>query len=456
MAHFDRDEDTICALTTGAGQSGIAVIRVSGPESFSIVKQLCSFLPAEPNSHRVYHGMLKDKEHSIDEVLVSYFAKGRSYTGDETCEISCHGSPIVASQILSNLVLSGCRTADRGEFTYRSFMNGRIDLVQAESVLSLIESSSKKAARLALDQLQGQLSDLFREIEDSIIWLLSRIEAGIDFSTEGLEVVKESEVEERLSKLITTTQKLISSYQTGRLLTDGIKIVLAGKPNAGKSSLLNALIRTDRAIVSPVAGTTRDTVEATYKVGGISATLVDTAGLRESVDEIEKLGVERSLKAIGSSDLVVYVIDANEGNAQSIHSDIQKLNGTRSVLVLNKIDLIDESKRESWRKEINSDFVEVSVKNGTGLETLEVFLASNFKLDASDETTVVIHARHEQNLRKANEALNRARQSLSDGMSHEFACLDLREALLAIGNILGKGLDEDVISRIFKDFCIGK
>ena len=456
MTHFDRDEDTICALTTGAGQSGVAVIRVSGPSALFFVRQLCLFLPEAPASHRVYHGMLKDQERAIDEVLVSYFAEGKSFTGQETCEISCHGSPIVASQILSSLILRGCRPAERGEFTYRAFMSGRIDLVQAESVLNLIESSSKKAAQLALEQLQGQLSHLFRDLEEGIIWILSRIEAGIDFSTEGLEVVSPDEVRSRLEHLSSRVQKLILSYRDGRLITEGIRIVLAGKPNAGKSSLLNALIRTDRAIVSPIAGTTRDTIEATYKIEGVSATVVDTAGLRDATNEIERLGVERSERAIASSDLLVYVVDAGESDPAKIEFEISTLSSRRHILVLNKIDLVSFEKRKEWKEKLPSGFLEMSAKSGVGLSELEDALAREFKLDASDETAIVICARHEQQLQIANAALARAREAFSEGISHEFVCLDLRESLLAIGNILGKGLDEDVIGRIFKDFCIGK
>jgi len=458
MAYLDRDEETICALTTGAGHSGVAVIRVSGPDSFARVKQLCSFLPEQPESHRLYYGLLKDRTQSsaIDEVLVSYFGHGRSYTGEETCEISCHGNPVLAAQILSELVSVGCRPAERGEFTFRAFLNGRIDLVQAESVLALIESSSKKAAQLSLDQLQGQLSQLFRAIEEDIVWILSRIEAEIDFSTEGLEIIQKEVLLDRLEKLLASIEKLITSYDVGRLITDGIKIVLAGKPNAGKSSLLNALIKSDRAIVSPKPGTTRDTVDVIYKVNGLTATLTDTAGIRQTEDEIEKLGVERSLRALQASDLVLYIVDANDLEVDHL-SDMEQLKAQSTIVVLNKVDLVSGEKLKSLREKLGQYLsVEVSATLGTGLEALESKIAAHFRLESTDETTVIIHARHEKNLKLVHEALVRARRDFLDQMSSEFICLDLREALSGIGKILGRGLGEDVINLIFKDFCIGK
>ncbi len=457
MAHRDRDEDSICALTTGAGQSGIAVIRVSGTDALSFVRQLCPFIPEEPQSHRVYFGLLKDHRQSfvVDEVLVTYFAHGKSYTGEQTCEISCHGNPVLAAQILSELVSVGCRPAERGEFTYRAFLNDKIDLVQAESVLSLIEGSSKKATRLAIAQLQGQLSQLFEGLEQDIIWILSRIEAEIDFSTEGIEsieIVDKKEIDQKIKNIIGNCNRLIESYRMGRVISEGIKIVLAGPPNAGKSSLLNALIRTDRAIVSSVPGTTRDTVEATYKMKGLTATLVDTAGLRTTSDEIEKLGVERSHRAIQGADLILTVIDATEPE----HFDRAAV-ATPQLLVFNKIDLLNASQKDELQQKFaGQNVAEVSSLTGEGLEKLEQKIANCFTLEVTDEGVVVIHARHENQLKQARRALENAQTALNSQMSLEFICLDLREALSSIGQLLGRGLTEEVISKIFKDFCIGK
>jgi tRNA modification GTPase len=456
MANYDRDRDTICALATGAGRSGIAVIRVSGPDSFSRLKQLCSFLPDEPQSHRIYHGLLKDRTQTraIDEVLVSFFTEGRSYTGDETCEVSCHGNPVVASQILSQLVELGCRPADRGEFTFRAFMNGKIDLVQAESVLNLIESTSKKAAGLALEQLRGQLSGCFEELEKNAVWVLSRLEAGIDFSTEGIEIADPAEVRARLGALIQACEKLVESYGRGRLISDGIKIVLAGRPNAGKSSLLNALIRSDRAIVSPAPGTTRDTVEVIYNINGIAATLVDTAGLRETGDDVERQGVERSRRALEAADLILLVEDARLASLETTQG--LNINDKKFIVVLNKVDLLTETERDRAREIFAGPVVETVATKSFGLAALEEAIAESFSLEAADETVTVIHARHEQNLREILVALRRAKGALENKLSAEFVALDLREALAGLGRLLGRGLSEDVVNKIFQDFCIGK
>lgn len=454
MAKVLRHEDTICALASGIGQSGIAVIRVSGAHAFFFVRQLCQFLPGEPQSHRAYHGFLKSTDDlEIDEVLVTYFSQGKSYTGDETCEISCHGNPVIAGQVLSQLVSLGCRPAERGEFTYRAFMNNRIDLIQAESVLTLIEGTSKKATQASLRQLKGNLSHLFSDLEEKIVWILSQLEAEIDFSTEGITAISSEEATGHINKLIATCEGLILSYRNGRLLTDGITVAIIGRPNAGKSSLLNRLSHTDRAIVSPTPGTTRDTVEATHRIGGLSVTLIDTAGLRVTDSEVESLGIQRSYRAMESADLVLHVVDASSEDASWSDAILPD----RTMIVLSKIDLLSECRREAIRNRFSHrKFIEVSAVTGEGLPEVDSFLESYFSLSTSDLTPVIINARHEQQLGAVLRLLHQAQESLSSNVSIEFACLDLREALNGVGQLLGRGLSEDVIDRIFKDFCIGK
>ncbi len=309
MYRGDRDQDTICAVSTPHGVGGISVIRVSGLDTLSIVAKICPFLPEHPESHRVYFGVLRNSQNAagsasadeIDEVLVTYFKKGKSFTGEEVIEISCHGSPVICQSILHELVLLGARPADRGEFTFRAFMNGKLDLVQAESVLSLIESQSQQAARLALRQLKGSVSKKLEDIENDMTWVLALAEAGIDFSTEGIQLVENSVVLERLDKIEKSLEELVGTFKVGRVLKDGFRIVLTGLPNVGKSSLLNLFLEDERAIVTDIPGTTRDVIHGDTSFKGVKFTFLDTAGLRESVsDLVEKIGIQKAGKLLAN------------------------------------------------------------------------------------------------------------------------------------------------------------
>ena len=288
--YLDKDKDTICASITAPGQAGISVVRVCGPTSEDITRKLCSFLPPRPESHRVYYGIAQaaPKGPALDEVLVTYFRSGRSFTGDETFEISCHGNQVIVSELLSALCAGGARMAERGEFTYRAFMNGRIDLVQAESVLDLIQSRSKRAVQAAVRQLQGGFSIRLREMLGELTWILANLEANIDFSSEDIEVAAQSVLADRTEALLVTVGALLAQQSQGRILKSGFQVALAGRPNAGKSSLLNALLEEERAIVTEVPGTTRDMVEGEISIDGYNVTLVDTAGWRETDDRVEK------------------------------------------------------------------------------------------------------------------------------------------------------------------------
>ncbi|RYZ63252.1 MAG: tRNA uridine-5-carboxymethylaminomethyl(34) synthesis GTPase MnmE, partial [Proteobacteria bacterium] len=276
MLSIDRDTHTICAVSTPHGVGGISVLRISGPDSLEITREIASFLPLNIESHRVYFGTLRSPEFQdeIDEVLVTYFKKGHSFTGEEVLEISCHGNPHICQKILNELIAIGARAADRGEFTYRAFMNGRVDLVQAEGILSLIESQSDKAMKLSLRQLKGQLSQRLESIENEITWLMAHLEAGIDFSTEGLDLVSDAVVTEKLTIIESGLQKLVNTYQSGRILRDGVRVALAGRPNVGKSSLLNLLLEEERAIVTEIAGTTRDVISGETQYAGVKFTFL--------------------------------------------------------------------------------------------------------------------------------------------------------------------------------------
>lgn len=468
------DNSTICALSTPPGVGGIAILRVSGPNAFRFTRKICAFLPEKPESHRVYFGTARELggSGSIDEVLVTCFAQGRSFTGEETTEISCHGGVAITTQVLKELIASGCRAARPGEFTFRAFMNGRLDLVQAEGVLGLIESQSKSAARAALRQLKGRLSRELGKIEDGLVWILAQLEASIDFSTEGIEVVPSETVLKRTHEVIAACNRLLETYHQGRLLAEGLQIALVGRPNVGKSSLLNALVQEDRAIVTAVPGTTRDLVEGRMMLQGIPVTVLDTAGLRETEDEVERIGIEKTRRALERADLVFHVFEATRALFDEEKADLAALaslpeseGSDRHLIVINKVDA-DSAKVEvdARMKELatvgisrqTANIFEVSARTRQGLAELEKFLEAKVRTDASESSAVITQARHFEGLQKIHSCLARALALITKDESAEFIAFELQDAIRTIHELLGKEFNEQVIDRIFKEFCIGK
>lgn len=467
----DRDLDTICALSTPAGVGGLAVVRVSGPQAVSLTRGLCSFLPQSPDSHRAYYGILMSmksgtKREPIDEVVVTFFQKGRSFTGEDTIEISSHGSPQITKDILAELTLAGARPADRGEFTYRAFMNGRLDLVQAESVLSLIESQSKQSTQQALRQLQGNLSKDLEKIESDLIWCLAHIEASIDFSTEGLEVVDSNELLMKVKELRHQIGRLVDSYQAGRVLKDGYQLVLTGVPNVGKSSLLNLLVEDERAIVTDVPGTTRDLIEAFFMVEGFKINVTDTAGLRESEDRVEIIGIEKSYEAQKRADGIFFIFDSSRELTSAEVKEIASLDLERTIFIGNKSDQGNKSPAERI-----TDFVQnlqgfdrvskekvhiVSAFDKRDGEKLKNLLIKNLRETQFEDQAVISQARHFENLSGAFENMIQAEVLVKEGTSPELTALELKEALLRVQETLGKRFDDQIMDRVFKEFCIGK
>ena len=463
-----HDQDTICALSTPPGVGGIAVVRVSGPKAAMITRKLCDFLPEKPKSHRVYYGILKSASSAgaegVDEVLVTYFADGRSFTGEETTEVSCHGGEVLQSSILKELVGAGCRMAKAGEFTYRAFMSGRLDLVQAESILGLIEAQSKQSARVALRQLQGHLSADFSKVEDDLLWILAMLESSIDFSTEDIEVVSPKALIDRAETSLAFVDRLIGTYRQGRLLREGLQIALVGKPNAGKSSLLNSLVKEERAIVTADEGTTRDLVEGRLAFGGIPVTFVDTAGLRETANEAERLGIERSRAAMKASDLVFVILDiANPAWVEQFREFSQN-DSAQTFYLFNKADLLaadaggQKAKSEALMTEagVRDRAYWVSAKTRAGLTEIESRVESIVRVSSSETSNVVTQARHLEQLQKIHSCLLKATALIKQDSSPEFIAFELQEAIRAIHELLGKEFHEQVIDRIFKEFCLGK
>ena len=468
------DEDTICALSTPAGVGGIAVIRVSGSLALELTRKLCGFLPTTPESHKIYLGICRsiDQSEALDQVLTAFFSNGKSFTGEETVEISCHGGPVVTAAILRELIKAGIRPAKRGEFTYRAFMNGRMDLVQAEAVLGLIESQTQHGAKIALRQLQGHLSDDFKKIEDDHLWILAHLEASIDFSTEDIEVVTLKALIDRTMNLLNHVEKLISSYSQGRIIREGLQIALIGRPNVGKSSLLNALLKEDRAIVTAQAGTTRDLIEGRVMFSGVPVTFVDTAGLRDSESEVEMIGIERSKSARDRSDFIFHVVDLSSDNwEEDVSGSFADLAEKPNVfLILNKTDLDSNGRRrqlceakisEIWtekgaKERVKHDVFWVSAVSRAGLSELEDRVGQLVGEIDAENSSVVTQARHLERLQKIQSCLLNAVRLMKENASPEFTAFELQESIRAIHELLGKEFDEQVIDRIFKEFCLGK
>jgi tRNA modification GTPase len=474
MFERDGDADTICALSTPPGVGGIAVIRVSGPRAFQITRALCSFLPNSPESHHIYFGTAYEetpsetaKKAAIDEVLVSCFANGRSFTGEETTEISSHGSPVLVANLLKELIKSGARMARPGEFTFRAFMNGRMDLVQAESVLALIESQSKPAAQVALRHLKGGLSKDFALLEDDLVWILAQLEASIDFSTEGIDVIPSEVLTARTERVLGKVTQLLESYEQGQVLRDGLRVAILGRPNVGKSSLLNALVREERAIVTDQAGTTRDLVEGQILLGGQTVTFVDTAGLRITENEIEKIGIQRSLQAMKTADLILYVIETENGLASEDQERLKEL-PKDTYLVINKSDLFAQliPSGESGVSQVFEKLrivdwpikraFAVSAKTGLGLNGILNEIEDHILQDVTDSSNIIVQARHMELLQRIHSCLLKATELIKVDDSPEFIAFELQDAIKAIHELLGKEFHEQVIDRIFKEFCLGK
>jgi len=474
MAIFGGDDEaTICALSTPPGRGGIAVVRVSGKRAAEISSKVCSFLAKKLESHRVYYGFARQTESpflEIDEVLATYFAPGRSFTGEETIEISCHGGTALTTQIIHELIKSGCRMAGPGEFTYRAFMNGRIDLVQAESVLSLIESESDRSARVALRQLRGDLSKQFTEIEDGLVWILAQLEASIDFSTEGIDFLPSQQVLARAQQVLATCEQILATYSQGRVLADGITMTLVGRPNVGKSSLLNALVGEERAIVTEVPGTTRDTVEGRFFVDGVSVRVVDTAGLRETEDRVEKIGIERARQEMRRSDLVVHVFDATDALTEQVVVEAKELfeqsrsQNRHHLLILNKADVVrDNDAKGAFLRQMAEHGLDfptqvlwLSAKTGEGVGELRTMVRELLIGSSFADRAYLTQARHYEGLKKIHSCVQKAIRLISEDESPEFICFELQDAVRNVHELLGKQFDEQVISRIFKEFCLGK
>ncbi len=452
-----RTQDTIVACASGASKSALAVIRVSGPSALDVVARYFSQPEKlhQAEARFLLHGFFLNQTNAvIDEVLVVKFLRPHSYTGDDVIEISCHGNPFIVDEIIKVCVQTGCRLAEPGEFTQRAFLNGKIDLVQAEAVADMIAASTQQSQAQAIAQLHGRLSRQFQSIRQNLVEKLSLLELELDFH-EDEEFVDRPQFMEQLLTLQQTVAHLIQSYQYGKVIREGVHVVIVGKPNVGKSSLLNFLLKSDRAIVSEMPGTTRDTLEESLNLEGYLFKISDTAGLRETNDAVEREGVTRSLTSMQKAQLLLIVVDGNQRLTSEDHAILQqcRLSNKNAILVLNKTDLGDAENAVAWPLTCLS----ISCKTGAGVDALKAAMIEQvFKKSTPAQEAFIDKDRQWASLINAQEHLDQALLSLQKKLSAEFIAVDLRMALDAIGQITGEVTSEDILNNIFAKFCIGK
>jgi tRNA modification GTPase len=457
---LQRLTDTVAAIATPIGEGGISVLRISGANAIEISSKLfCGKANLRlAATHTAHFGNLNDDSGQIiDEVVCTIFKSPHSYTGEDTVEISCHGGVLVTRRILETIIHAGARQADPGEFTRRAFLNGRIDLSQAEAVADLIHAQSDKARQSSLEQLEGALSLKIKTLREELIQTVGLIELELDFVEEDLEFVDKKKVEDQITKASENTQKLINTYQLGKVYREGIKVAIVGEPNVGKSSLLNALLNENRAIVTDIPGTTRDFIEEKIAIEGIQFQLTDTAGLHETNDPIEQEGVRRTKKRIENADIVLQVFDATSPQK---NTQINLVDNKNVINVFNKKDLLNHEQIKSVnKKQKKTNNVFTSVRTGEGLEHLkrELFNVTAGDLKKAENNTVTVtNARHFSSLGSAKGALERAARAMHQKESNEFIALELRSAIDSLGEIIGVVTTEEILDSIFSKFCIGK
>lgn len=452
-------DDTIIAPVTAPGVGAIAVMRLSGKKSFEIVNELFSSKNInEQPTHTVHVGFLKEENKILDEVVVSLFRAPSSYTGEDVVEISCHGSPYIQKQIINACIKRGSRLAKPGEFTQRAFLNGKMDLAQAEAVADLIASNTDASHKTALHTIRGGFSQKLKELREQMIRFSALIELELDFSQEDVEFADRNKFYKLIDELTQSTDQLIKSFQLGNVIRNGVSVAIVGKPNAGKSTLLNTLLNENRAIVSDIPGTTRDTIEEVINIDGILFRLIDTAGIRKhSSDIIEKAGIERTLEKIKASDLVLYLFDAKEPMKEVLsikaEMDDQQLN---YLLVVNKIDEIGEAASKE-KFSVLEKKVFISAKEHLHINVLmERMVDSVLKGNVHTEDTIVTNARHYHALKEVEKSLHDIREGLDKKIPGDLLALDIRRCLYYLGEITGEVSNEDMLDYIFSKFCIGK
>jgi tRNA modification GTPase len=457
-------EDTICALATPSGSGAIGVIRLSGPEAFSIASKVFKGKKLEEQkTQSLLFGELYEGEELIDEVLLSLFKAPHSYTGENVVEISCHGSSFILQRVLALFIAKGARLANPGEYTMRAYMNGKMDLAQAEAVADLIASESKAAHSLAMNQMRGGFSEKIAELRQELIQFTALIELELDFAEEDVEFADRKDLKDLVANLLTMIGQLTDSFATGNVLKNGIPVAIVGEPNVGKSTLLNALLNENKAIVSDIAGTTRDSIEDEVKIGGVSFRFIDTAGIRETEDTVELMGIQRTYAMVEKAMIVLLLLDATQDSSEQISEKIQliqeRIGETEKQLLViaNKMDKGDLRTLKTKFPE-GCEPVFISALKKEGMDDLLALLQqiAREKMQSGQEVTVS-NVRHYQALQKAGEALQRVADGLEQNITGDFLAMDIRQALHFLGEITGSiDIDRDILGTIFSQFCIGK
>lgn len=453
---------TIAAISTAPGNAGIGIIRLSGDECFKILQKI--FKPknkGEIKGYTIKYGNIVKSENDeiIDEVLVSYFVAPKSYTKENMCEINSHGGIVVENQILEECLKNGAVLAEPGEFTKRAFMNGRIDLSQAEAVIDIINSKTEKEMMVAQRHLEGSLSKKIKDIQGEILNLMADIEASIDYPEYDIEETTNKKINDTLNSVEEKLLKLKNSFENGKILKEGIKTAIIGKPNVGKSSLLNLILGENRAIVSDIEGTTRDTIEEYINIKGIPLKIVDTAGIRKTNDEVEKIGVERSINNISNAELIIALFDDSRTFDDQDQKILDLIEGKKTIILINKIDLGKNLIKENEKlKKFKNNIIEFSTINETGLDKLYNKIEELFKLNELDceNTEIITNNRHKQQILYALEDVAKGRESLETHMPVDITAICLKDILERLAEITGENVSEDIINEIFKKFCLGK
>lgn len=455
--------DTIAAAATAMGSAGIGIIRISGTDAFAVLEKV--FRPknekkvmSEQPGYTVHYGMAVDGEQVLDEVLVMLMRGPHSYTAEDTAEIDCHGGRLVMQKILEAVLKNGARAAEPGEFTKRAFLNGRMDLSQAEAVMDLIQSKNEMALKSSLAQLKGNVRQEIEKLRAQILYEMAFVEAALDdpehISLDGYS----EELLEKMRGIAAEVERLLKSSESGRMLKEGIKTVILGKPNAGKSSLLNVLLGEERAIVTEIAGTTRDVLEEQLQLGEVSLQLLDTAGIRSTEDVVEQIGVERARKQAEDADLILYVADSSRVLDENDEEILKLLEGKKALVLLNKSDLAPVITPQIMRERTGHPVLVISAKEGAGIQELEEKIRSLFfrgEVDFNDEV-LITNLRQKQALMDASKSLSMVIESIENGMPEDFFTIDLKDAYTSLGFIIGEEIGDDLANEIFGKFCMGK
>ena len=453
--------ETIVAISTAPGNGGIGIIRMSGKNCFEILNKI--FIPKnkekEIKGYTIKYGQIVDNNKEIDEVLVSYFLEPKSYTTENMCEINSHGGTIITKKILELCIKNGARLAEPGEFTKKAFLNGRIDLSQAESIIDIINSKTEKELNAAVNQLKGYLSNDIAQIKQCILDILVDIEASIDYPEYDIEEVTNEKIIQKLNIINQKLEKLEKSYENGKIIKQGLKIAIIGKPNAGKSSLLNAILKEERAIVTNIEGTTRDTIEEFITIDGIPLKIIDTAGIRNANDEIEKIGIEKSKKMAEEADLIIAVIDSTKELSEEDKEIIKFIENKKSIIVLNKNDLFTKIDEETLElKNLNKKIIKISALNNIGIEKIYATISEmfNFGEIAIDDSTLITNERQKEAIQNTIKNIKKCFETINYKMPIDIIAICLTDALKELEKITGETVSEEIIKEIFKKFCLGK